>query len=399
MSDRSKGVEMNMLYDWIVVGAGMTGAVGARVLAEDGCRVLVLEKRGQIGGNAYDEQDRAGVLVHRYGPHIFHTNDEEVWNFLSRFTAWRSYRHKVLADVDGEYLPVPFNFNSIVIAFGFRKAELICEKLLAFYGAESQVSILELRKQEDPLLRELADFVYENIFARYTAKQWGCRPEEISSAVTARVPVRVSKENGYFTDRFQGIPEHGYTAMFSSMLDHEKICVQTDTDARTLLTFEDGKIKVQGASYEGQVLYTGALDELFGNRFGRLPYRSLEFRFETLQKEYAQLCGTVNYTVSEPYTRITEFKHLTGQKCPVTTIAKEYAKPCGEEDIPYYPVATEQSDALYRRYLAEAKAYSSLHLAGRLAEYRYYNMDAAAASALRLCRHASGLPNRSEVTL
>ena len=375
-----------MQYDWIIVGAGMTGAVAARTLAEAGKNVLVLEKREHIAGNAYDELDEAGVLIHRYGPHIFHTNDEEVWQFLSRFTEWRTYRHKVLAEIDGEYMPVPFNLNSMVIAFGFRKAEQMKKALLEKYGEGSNVSILELRSAEEPLLRELAEFVYENVFKYYTMKQWGVKPEDIDPSVTARVPVRISKENGYFTDKYQGMPLHGYTPMFASMLEHPAITLRLNADARELLTLEEGKILFEGAPFDGKVLYTGPLDELFGFAYGRLTYRSLDFVFETLKKEYAQLCGTVNYTVSENYTRITEFKHLTGQKCPVTTVMKEYSKPCGEMDIPYYPVSNEETRALYARYRAEADKYPALVLGGRLGEFRYYNMDAAAASALRLCR-------------
>lgn len=375
-----------MQYDWIIVGAGMTGAVAARTLAEAGKNVLVLEKREHIAGNAYDELDEAGVLIHRYGPHIFHTNDEEVWQFLSRFTEWRTYRHKVLAEIDGEYMPVPFNLNSMVIAFGFRKAEQMKKALLEKYGEGSNVSILELRSAEEPLLRELAEFVYENVFKYYTMKQWGVKPEDIDPSVTARVPVRISKENGYFTDKYQGMPLHGYTPMFASMLEHPAITLRLNADARELLTLEEGKILFEGAPFDGKVLYTGPLDELFGFAYGRLTYRSLDFVFETLKKEYAQLCGTVNYTVSENYTRITEFKHLTGQKCPVTTVMKEYSKPCGETDIPYYPVSNEETRALYACYRAEADKYPALVLGGRLGEFRYYNMDAAAASALRLCR-------------
>lgn len=375
-----------MQYDWIIVGAGMTGAVAARTLAEAGKNVLVLEKREHIAGNAYDELDEAGVLIHRYGPHIFHTNDEEVWQFLSRFTEWRTYRHKVLAEIDGEYMPVPFNLNSMVIAFGFRKAEQMKKALLEKYGEGSNVSILELRSAEEPLLRELAEFVYENVFKYYTMKQWGVKPEDIDPSVTARVPVRISKENGYFTDKYQGMPLHGYTPMFASMLEHPAITLRLNADARELLTLEEGKILFEGIPFDGKVLYTGPLDELFGFAYGRLTYRSLDFVFETLKKEYAQLCGTVNYTVSENYTRITEFKHLTGQKCPVTTVMKEYSKPCGETDIPYYPVSNEETRALYARYRAEAEKYPALVLGGRLGEFRYYNMDAAAASALRLCR-------------
>ena len=375
-----------MQYDWIIVGAGMTGAVAARTLAEAGKNVLVLEKREHIAGNAYDELDREGVLIHRYGPHIFHTNDEEVWQFLSRFTQWRTYRHKVLAEIDGEYMPVPFNLNSMVIAFGFRKAEQMKKALLEKYGEGSNVSITELRTAEEPLLRELAEFVYENVFKYYTVKQWGVKPEDIDPSVTARVPVRISKENGYFTDKYQGMPLEGYTPMFASMLEHPAITLRLNADVRDLLSLQEGKILFEGVPFEGKVLYTGPLDELFGYAYGRLTYRSLDFVFETLKKEYAQLCGTVNYTVSENYTRITEFKHLTGQKCPVTTVMKEYSKPCGETDIPYYPVSNEETRALYARYLSEAEKYPALVLGGRLGEFRYYNMDAAAASALHLCR-------------
>ena len=375
-----------MEYDWIVAGAGITGASFARTMADAGNRVLLLEKRPQIGGNAYDTENEDGVLIHQYGPHIFHTNDGEVYEFLSRFTEWRPYRHKVLANLDGEYIPVPFNLNSLVIAFGYRKAASIRAKLIETYGEGNSVSILSLRESTEPLLHELADFVYHNIFETYTVKQWGMRPEEIDPAVTARVPVRISSDNGYFTDRYQGIPKDGYTAMFRRMLDHKNITVELNTDVLSRLKLEDGKMFLDGAEYRGKVLYTGAPDELFGCRFGRLPYRSLRFRFETLAKEYAQLCGTVNYTVSEDFTRITEFKHLTGQKCPVTTVMKEYSVPCGENDTPYYPVANDASAALYARYRSEAERFSGLVLCGRLAEFRYYNMDAAVASALSVSR-------------
>ncbi|MBQ0091780.1 MAG: UDP-galactopyranose mutase, partial [Clostridiales bacterium] len=273
---------------------------------------------------------------------------------------------------------------SLVIAFGYRKAEQIRAKLIETYGEGNSVSILQLRESKEPLLHELADFVYHNVFETYTVKQWGMRPEEIDPAVTARVPVRISKDNSYFTDRYQGIPRDGYTPLFERMLDHQNIELCLNTPASSRLRFEDGKIFFDGAEFSGKVLYTGALDELFGNEFGRLPYRSLDFRFETLPKEYAQLCGTVNYTVSEDYTRITEFKHLTGQKAPVTTIMKEFSKPCGADDTPYYPVRNPESEELYGRYRKEAERYPSLYLCGRLAEFRYYNMDAAAASALSL---------------
>ena len=378
-------------YDIWIVGAGYAGAVSARALAEKGKKVLVLERRDHIGGNAYDCLDGHGVLIHKYGPHIFHTNNRAVFDFLSRFTEWRRYQHRVIANVprdnpevvpahkktDGRFFfPVPFNLDSLKNAFGEREGGRLGEKLLAAYPAQSQVTILELRQNPDPEVAAIADYVYEHVFVHYTMKQWGQKPEEIDPSTTARVPVRLSRDDRYFQDAYQGMPLEGYTKMFERMLDHPNIEVRLGVDARPIL-------KEAG----GPVIYTGQVDELFGFQFGPLPYRTLDFRFETLPQDAFQTHGTVNYTVDQDFTRITEFKHLTGQELPgVTTIVKEYSRPyIGDpKETPYYAIINPENNALYAKYKAEADKKQQLHLLGRLAEYKYYNMDAIAARALEL---------------
>lgn len=384
---------MDHPFDCLIIGAGMAGAVCARELAErGGQRVLVLERRDHVGGNAYDCFDEAGVLIHRYGPHIFHTNDRRVFAFLSRFTAWRNYEHQVVANIpaDGGRLemPVPFNLISMEKAFGKERADSLSRRLIAAYGAEKKVTILELRKSADPEIAALADYVYEHVFVHYTMKQWGQRPEEIDPNTTARVPVFLSEDCRYFQDACQGMPQEGYTPMFERMLDHPDITVELGTDAAGRVALEDGQILLDGAPFAGTVIYTGAADELFGCRYGRLPYRTLNFEFETHPVDFWQSHGTVNYTVDQDYTRITEFKYLTGQELPgVTTTMKEYsaAYTGGAGEVPYYAIINEDNNALYARYRAEAGRFPRLHLLGRLAEYKYYNMDAIAARALALC--------------
>lgn len=373
----------NLSCDCLVVGAGFAGAVAARELAErGGKRVLLLERRSHTGGNAYDRTDDAGVLIHRYGPHIFHTNNLRVYDYLSRFTAWRDYRHEVLARVGDKLLPLPFNFTSLEMVFG-EKAPPLEKKLLASYGSAGEAGILALRRSGDADLRALADYVYDNVFSYYTQKQWGTAPEEIDEAVTARVPVRLSHRSGYFLDRFQGMPRDGYAALFDRLLDHPNITVRLGTDAGEHLALTEMGTLLGGSVFTGPVVYTGAPDALFGCRFGALPYRTLDFEFETLPMDFFQPVGTVNYTVSEPYTRITEFKHLTGQTLlGVTTIAREYSRAAGEGDIPYYAILNDANRARYEKYAALAARYPNLLLLGRLAEYRYYNMDAVVERAL-----------------
>lgn len=374
---------MERSFDSLVIGAGIAGAVSARVLAEGGRQVLLLEQRDTLGGNAYDCLDSAGVLVHRYGPHIFHTTNKRVYTFLSRFTPWRDYQHRVVADVHGTLMPVPFNFTSLELAYGKPRADALEKKLIETYGAERKVTILELRQSRDPDLSALADYIYESIFVHYTVKQWGKSPEEIDPATTARVPIFLSRDDRYFQDPYQGVPAQGYTAMFRRLLDHPNITVELGVSAGARLTLADSLL-LDGAAFLGEVIYTGALDALFDCRFGRLPYRTLEFQFDTFETEWYQTHGTVNYTVTEPWTRITEFKHLTGQVLPRTTIAREFPLPYSGKagQTPYYPIISPESMALYEAYRVQAARYPNLIALGRLAEYRYYNMDAIAARAL-----------------
>lgn len=369
-----------MHYDTIVIGAGFAGAVSARLLADRGEKVLILEQRPHIGGNAYDRLDDAGVLIHQYGPHIFHTNSKKVFDFLSRFTSWRDYQHRVVARFlpgNDAVMPVPFNLTSLRIAFGEEEGARLEEKLCARFGREQKVGILALRQEEDEDLKKVADYVYEHVFVHYTVKQWGTPPEEIDPATTARVPVFLSTDDRYFQDTWQGIPTDGYTAMFEKMLDHPNITVLTGTPAGDRLSFGEN-ILFDGAPFDGKVIYTGALDELFNCRFGRLPYRTLDFKFESYDQEWFQPRGTVNYTVDEDFTRITEFKYFSGQQLPKTTIVKEYSRPYtgADGEIPYYAVINPENMALYARYQELADKYPGLILLGRLAEYRYYNMDA-----------------------
>ena len=379
-------------YDILAVGAGYAGAAAARALADRGKRVLVLERRDHVGGNAYDRLDSAGVLIHQYGPHIFHTNDKRVFDWLSRFTSWRDYQHRVVANLpDGEggrmTFPVPFNLTSLETAFGPEAGRRLGEKLTAAYGAEKKVTILELRQSGDPEIRQVADYVYEHVFVHYTMKQWGQTPEEIDPNTTARVPVFLSRDDRYFQDRYQGMPLEGYTPMFEKMLDHPNITVELGADALERLDLSGDVLKLDGEPFPGQVIYTGQADELFGFRFGPLPYRTLDFRFETLPRDDFQGYGTVNYTVDQDFTRITEFKHLTGQVKPgATTIVREYSRSYtgAAGEIPYYAIINPDNNALYARYRAEADRFPNLHLLGRLAEYKYYNMDAIAGRALDL---------------
>ncbi len=345
----------------------------------------------------YDEYDEAGILVHRYGPHIFHTNSMRVFNYLRRFCGWVGYQHRVLADWYGTYMPVPFNKESLRIAFGRDRAAQLTEKLISTFGDERKVTINELRSQKDPDLIEVADFVYRNIFLYYTQKQWGLTPEEVDPSVTARVPIYISDDDRYFQDIYQGMPAFGYTALFESILDHEGIEVCLNTDAVSIFDLdfmsdeEDAKlssIKIKGVPFEGPIIYTGPLDELFLARFGRLPYRSLNFVYETYEQEFKLPCGTVNFTVTEDYTRISEFKHMTLQTAPNTTICKEY--PCSYNDpskqIPYYAIVNDENNAHYERYRALTDSLQNFYPLGRLAQYRYYNMDKIVELALDLAR-------------
>lgn len=376
------------MYDCIIVGAGIAGATVARKLAEESNKkVLVLERRNHIGGNCYDKPDDHGILIHEYGPHIFHTGDEGVREFLSRFTKWYDFGHEVVAKVGDQLIPVPFNLNTLHMVYDKEKAERLEKKLIEEYGLDSRVPIMKLRESMDSDVREIADYVYKNVFLYYTMKQWGQTPEEISPEVTGRVPVVISYDNRYFKDKYQSVPVDGFTPMFAAMLDHPNIEVRTGVDCSDVLDFEDGKIYFEKAEFTGDLVYTGALDELFDCKFGRLPYRSLNFQFEHLDQDSFQDHSVVNYTVSEDFTRITEFKFLTGQKdTDGTTIVREYpfAYTGAEGEIPYYAILNAENEALYEKYRLLTEDFDKFHLLGRLAEYKYYNIDAMCRKAMEL---------------
>ncbi len=374
---------------WIV-GAGPAGCTVARTLAENtNAEITVLEKRPHVAGNTYDAPDAAGVIIHRYGPHIFHTYDQAAYAFLSRFTAWYPLRHRVLANVHGNLLPVPFNLVSLRMAFDATTAARMEHSLRAAFGEGAKVAILTLLGREEPELQELAAYVYENIFRYYTQKQWDRAPDALDPAAMARVPVIVGEDCGYFQDPYQGIPADGYTALFTQMLDHPRIHVECNADARKRFRLEGETLTLDGAPCREPVIYTGALDELMDYRLGPLPYRTLDFVFETHPMDAYQPAGVINYTVDEAYTRVTEFKKLTGQQLTgVTTIAKEYSRACDRQDTPYYPIPDEESAARYAAYRREAERCPNLTLLGRLAEYKYYNIDTIIARALETSRLA-----------
>ena len=384
------------VYDAVVVGSGFAGSVVARELAErGGKKVLVIEKRAHIGGNAYDEYDAHGILVHRYGPHIFHTNSARAFSYIRRFTEWRNYEHTVLSNWHGTFIPVPFNKNSMELVYGTDEARPLIEKLVDTFGDERKVTINELRAAKDADLAEVAEFVYRNVFLYYTQKQWGLTPDEVDPSVTARVPVFISRDNRYFQDTYQGMPAKGYTALFERMLDHQNIhiCLNTEAESVFELVFADGSedapvtaMKLKNRTVKVPIIYTGPIDELFLARFGRLPYRTLNFVEEYHDVEEYQPCGTVNYTVSEEFTRITEFKHLTGQVAEGTTIMKEYSLPYTDKatQIPYYAIINAENNAHYERYLRLTEGLPNFYPLGRLAEYRYYNMDVIIDRALEL---------------
>ena len=355
-------------YDWLVVGAGFAGATLAGQLARvRGDRVLVIDKRDHIGGNAYDEYNAAGVLVHRYGPHIFHTNSRNVFEHLSAFTDWRFYEHRVLGRVDGMLLPIPINLDTVNRLYGL---DLDSAQLEAWFAAQAE-PVDVVRTSEDVVVSRVGRALYEKFFRGYTRKQWGLDPSELDRSVTARVPIRTDRDDRYFTDTFQFMPLLGYTAMFARMLDHPNIEVRLRTDYSSV------------RHLHRHTIWTGPVDEYFDHRFGKLPYRSLRFRHETVPQAWFQSVGTVNYPQDEDYTRITEYKHLTGQICDVTSLTYEY--PTAEGD-PYYPVLQPETTLMYNQYEALADAEADTWFVGRLATYRYLNMDQVVGQALAVFR-------------
>jgi UDP-galactopyranose mutase len=362
------------MFDYLIVGAGFAGSVLAERLASQADkRVLVVEKRAHIGGNAYDCFDDAGVLVHKYGPHIFHTNSAAVFTYLSQFTQWRPYQHRVLASVMGRLVPMPINLDTINTLYGTSFTSFEIEKFFA--------SVAELRDpvrtSEDVVVSRVGRELYELFFKQYTRKQWGLDPSELDASVTSRVPVRTNRDDRYFTDTYQAMPLHGFTRMFERMLAHPNIKLLLNADYR----------EVRDVIPHRDVIYTGPVDEYFDSRFGKLPYRSINFHFETLDTPQHQPVAVINYPNDNAYTRVTELKHLTGQVHAKTTLVTEY--PCAEGD-PYYPVPRPENAALYRRYQALADATPGVHFVGRLATYKYYNMDQVVAQALAVFDRIKG---------
>jgi len=359
-------------YDYLIVGAGFAGSVLAeRLASQHGARILLIDRRPHIGGNAYDEPNERGILYHKYGPHIFHTNSDAVVDYLSQFTEWRPYEHRVLAYVRDKLVPIPINRTTLNELFDL---DLQTDQEAADYLASRAEPVSEIRTSEDVVINAVGRELYELFFRGYTRKQWDLDPSELDKQVTARIPTRTNTDDRYFTDTFQAMPRDGYTAMFKRILDHPLIEIRTGVD------FRDVRDEVD---YD-HLIYTGPVDEYFDHRFGKLPYRSLKFDHQTLDQEQFQATGTVNYPSEDvPFTRISEYKHLTGQQSPLTTITYEY--PSAEGD-PYYPIPRPENQELFKKYEALADATDGVTFVGRLATYRYYNMDQIVGQALATFR-------------
>ena len=367
-------------YDYLIVGAGFAGSILAeRLASQTGARILLIDRRPHIGGNAYDELNADGILYHKYGPHIFHTNSDQVVDYLSQFTEWRPYEHRVLAVVRGQQVPIPINRTTLNKLFDLN---LSTDEEAADYLASRAEPVEDIQTSEDVVINAVGRELYELFFQGYTRKQWGLDPSELDKSVTARIPTRTNTDDRYFTDTFQAMPRDGYTAMFKRMLDHPNIDVRTGVDFR--------EFRERAHEIADHLVYTGPIDEYFGFRFGKLPYRSLRFEHVTLDKPQHQSVGTVNYPQTQDYTRISEYKHMTGQDNPRTTITYEY--PSAEGD-PYYPIPRPENQELFKKYERLALATPDVWFVGRLATYRYYNMDQIVGQALATFRRiAEALP-------
>ncbi len=363
-----------MKFDTVIVGAGFAGCVIAeRLASEKNEKVLIIEKKEHIGGHCYDYYDNNGVLIHKYGPHIFHTNSEKVWNYISKFTRFDIYYHRVLGVIDGQKVPIPFNLNTLHALYPESIASRIEQNLIDRFGFGGKIPILKLREENDNDLKKLADFIYEKVFLHYTQKQWGLKPEELGEEVTGRVPVFISRDNRYFQDRFQGMPSGGYARLFENMLDNPNIRIILNTDYKEIIS---------DLEYN-RLVYTGAIDYFFDYKFGELKYRTLDFETEHIADGFFQEVATVNYPNDFDFTRITDYKRLTSGNSKGTTIMKEYPRDAViAEDPLYYPMFTDEWKALYSKYYHEAEKLKNVVFIGRLAEYRYYNMDAVIYSAL-----------------
>ena len=352
---------------FLIIGAGFSGSVCARELAEAGHKVLVVDRRDHIAGNAFDVKDEYRILIHQYGPHIFHTNSERIFNYLSQFTQWRPYEHRVRGVVNGQEYPFPINRDTLNQLYDLD----LSEEQAAEYFEKVREPKAKVLTSEDVVLNSVGRDLYEKFFLNYTKKQWGLDPSELKAGVAARIPTRTNTDDRYFTDTYQAMPLHGYTAMFENMLNHPNITVKLSTDYKDLLA--------QGVEYD-HLIYTGCIDEFYDYKFGKLPYRSLRFEHQHLENtEQYQSVGTINYPNDFEFTRITEFKHLTGQQHPATSIVREY--PTAEGD-PYYPIPRDENEILFKKYKSLADCEKNVTFVGRLAEYRYYNMDQVVGAAL-----------------
>ncbi len=363
------------MFDYLIVGAGFAGSVLAeRLAAGSNKKVLICDKRPHIGGNAYDHYNDAGILVHKYGPHIFHTNSREVFEYLSRFTEWRPYQHRVRASVDGQIVPIPINLDTINSLYGLSLTSFEVEE---FFKKVAE-PVERIRTSEDVVVSKVGRELYEKFFRNYTVKQWGLDPSELDASVTSRVPTRTNRDDRYFTDSYQAMPLNGYTRMFENMLDHPNIKIMLNCDFREI----EKEIPFR------EMIYTGPVDSYFDYCFGKLPYRSLEFKHETHDTPVYQQAPVVNYPNEQLYTRVTEFKYLTGQEHSKTSIVYEFPKAQGDE---YYPVPRKENTELYARYKALADTTPDVHFVGRLATYKYYNMDQIVAQALTTYGKIAGM--------
>ncbi len=366
------------MFDYIVVGAGFAGStVAERIANKLKKQVLIIDKRNHIGGNCFDYRNETGIIIHKYGPHLFHTDDKNVVEYLSNFTDWHIYKHKVLALVEGKKIHIPFNFESLEKLFPHHLSIKLQEKLLQYFKYGSRISVLDLKKHNDPDINFLGNFLYEKIYLNYTAKQWGKKPDEISEEVISRVKVIIGKNEGYFDDKYQMVPLNGYSQIFQNMLQNKYIKILLNTDFKEIIKIdiENTKIYFLNQEFKGKLIFTGMIDELFEYRFGKLPYRSLKFHFKTLDQEYFQEVATINYPNNYDFTRITEFKHIHPLQTPKTTIVFEYPEDYEIGKIPYYPVFTQESTNIYQKYLYLSQKFNNLILVGRLAEFKYYDMD------------------------
>ena len=385
------------MYDVIIVGAGFAGSVLAEKFASNNKKVLVIDKRNHIGGNMYEETRSNGVRVHKYGPHIFHTNDKEVFDYLQQFTGFYFYEHRVIGYIDKTFVPIPFNFKSLELLFPNDKVKEIKEKLLDKYSSKTKVSILDLLNDEDNVIKEFGKYVYEKVFVNYTAKQWNVPISEVDTSVINRVPVILGYDDRYFQDTYQAMPKNGFNEIFENMLDNKNIDIKLNTNAKDLLKVDtdNKKIYYDNKEFKGVVIYSGAIDEFLDYKYGPLPYRSLDLVFEDKKENYYQPTSVVNYTVSENFTRITEFKYLSNQIVKDnTTILKEYPLTYdykNKEHVPYYAIFNDTNLDLYKKYYDSVKDIDNFYLCGRLAEYKYYNMDAVVRRALDLFKEIEGV--------